>query len=237
MNANEFTTISECDELLAACDDVEGIMLSMFTEVAPEPRTDEPSAPMDRKTKNRLSAQLGRAADKAYVRLMFTELESLTETFEAYTAYIMQLKVHATKTVESMTSLERKHVQNKVKISELVQQGEPTSAANTLVGVPSRVRNRIHAQTSRQRKHEFVQDLIKQRGETLSTMQDVKEYTTALEDVCSVLHDFDDTGFILLQLTETRQRLLMRASTHTQRYEELQSRLTFRVMCREKNAS
>jgi hypothetical protein len=235
MDVNGFTTISECDDLLAACDDVETILQSMCTEIEAEPRTGEPSAPMDRKTKNRLSAQLARAADKEYVSLMFEEIESLTQTFEAYTSYIMQLKVHATKAVDSMSSLERKHEQNKVKISELVQQAE--RAANTLIGVPTKVRNRIHAQTSRQRKHEFVQDLIKQRDESLSTIQDVKEYTTALEGICSVLHDFDDTGFILLQLTETRHGLLMRTSTHTQKYEELESRLTFRAMCREKNAS
>jgi len=236
MDAYGYTQISECDELLRACDeacdDVEIILQSMCTDVPAS--LDEPSAIMDRKTKNRLSAKLGRAADKEYVSLMFTELESLTETFEAYKAYIMQLKVHATKAVDSMASLEGKHEQNKVKISELVQQAE--RAANTLIGVPSKVRNRIHAQSSRNRKHKLMQDLINQRDESWSTIKDVKEYTTALEGVCSVLHDFDDTGFILLQLTETRHGLLMRTSTHTQKYEELESHLTFRALCREKNA-
>lgn len=239
MDANKFTTISECDDLLAAHGYVEKILQSMSTELAPEPRAGEPSAPLDRKTKNRLSAQAARAADKKYVSLMFTELEDLTKTFEAYTAYIKQLEVHATKAVESMTSresLEKKHAQDKVKIMEIVQQAQPTSGADTLFGVPTKVRNRIHAQSSRKRKYKFMQDLINQRDESWSTIKDVKEYTTALEGVCSVLHDFDDTGFILLQLTETRHGLLMRTSTHTQKYEELQSHLTFRALCREKNA-
>jgi hypothetical protein len=40
----------------------------------------------------------------------------------------------------------------------------------------------------------------------------------------------------LLQLTETRQRLLMRTSAHKQKYKELQTRMSFRTVHREKNA-
>jgi hypothetical protein len=127
------------------------------------------------------------------------------------------------------------HEQNKLKIA-MLQQSDTVSSPPTLMGMPTKERNRIHARTSRLRKQRFVDDLIKQRDESLSTIQDVKEYTTALEGICSVLHDFDDTGFILLQLTETRHGLLMRTSTHTQKYEELESHLTFRALCREKNA-
>jgi hypothetical protein len=102
------------------------------------------------------------------------------------------------------------------------------------MGMPTKERNRIHARSSRQRKQQFVQDLTKQRDESWSTIQDVMRYTTALESTCSVLHDFDETGYILLQLTETRQSLLMRTAAHQRKYDELQSRLSYRAMCREK---
>jgi len=49
-----------------------------------------------------------------------------------------------------------------------------------------------------------------------------------------VLHDFDDTGYILLQLTETRQSLLMRSGAHERKYEELKSRAEYRALQREK---
>lgn len=238
MQAGDGTSMLDCHELQEAIHDdlVHNLLLSMWDADALEPRIEETSAPADRKSKNRVSAQHARTADKEYVSLMLIELEALTETFEVYAAYITQLKVHATDAVDGMVSLEQIHAQNKLKIAMLQQseQSDTVNSAPTLMGVPRKERNRIHAQKSRQRKQEFVEDLMKQRDESWSTMQDVMEYTTAVEGACSVLHDFDDTGYILLQLTETRQRLLMRTSAHKQKHEELKSRLAFRTMHREK---
>jgi hypothetical protein len=78
-----------------------------------------------------------------------------------------------------------------------------------------------------------VQDLIMQRDDSWLTVQEAMHFTTALESACSVLHDFDDTGFVLMQLTETRQGLLMRTEAHKQKYEDLRSRSSYRKMCRE----
>jgi hypothetical protein len=238
MQAGDGSAMLDCHELQETMHDdlVHSMLMSMWDADALEPRIDAPSAPVDRKTKNRLSAKVSRMADKEYVNLMLAELESLTETFDVYAAYITQLKVHATDEVDSMVSLEQIHAQNKLKIATL-RESEASDAANsapTLMGMPRKERNRIHAQKSRQKKHEFVEDLIKQRDDSWTTMQDVMEYTTAVEGACSVLHDFDDTGCILLQLTETRQRLLMRTNAHEQKHQELKSRMTYRIMHREK---
>jgi hypothetical protein len=233
MQADDSTAILDCKELQDAVhhDFVHNLLLGMWDADAPE-AGDAPSAKTDRKTKNRLSAQQARLLDKQYASIMLTELEGLTDTFEMYTAYITQLKAHAVHAVDSMQRLEQMHAQNKIKIA-ILQEIE-CSAVPTLMGMPTKERNRIHARTSRQRKQQFVQDLTKQRDESWSTIQDVMRYTTALESTCSVLHDFDDTGYILLQLTETRQSLLMRTAAHQRKYDELQSRLSYRAMCREK---
>jgi len=235
MQAGDGTAISDCHELQDAVqhDFVQNLLLGMWDADAHAPSDDAPITKTDRKTQNRLSAQLSRAADKQYASLLLTELESLTDTFEMYTAYIAQLKAHAVHAGDSMQRLEQMHAQNKIKIATL-QQRQTVSSPPTLMGMPTKDRNRIHARTSRQRKQQFVQDLIQQRDESWSTVQDVMQYTTALESACSVLHDFDDTGYILLQLTETRQSLLMRTGVHERKYEELKSRAAYRTMQREK---
>jgi hypothetical protein len=235
MAAGDGTALLDCHELQQALqeDIVQTLLLGMWDADAPETGVDEPIAKTDRRSKNRLFAQQSRAADKAYVQLMLTELESLTETFEMYRAYIAQLKVHAADAVDGMQPLESIHAQNKIKIA-MLQQSDKTNSAPTLMGMPTKDRNRIHARTSRERKQQFVKDLIQQRDESWSTMQDVMLYTTALESACSVLHDFDDTGYILLQLTETRQKLLMRTGAHQQKYDELKTRTSYRARHREK---
>jgi hypothetical protein len=119
----------------------------------------------------------------------------------------------------------------------MLEQSDVATSVPELLGMSRKERNRIHAQKSRERKHKFVQELINQRDESWSTLQEVMEYTTALEGECSVLHDFDDTGYVLLQLTETRQRLLMRTGAHEQKFEELRTRASFREMLKEKNAA
>jgi hypothetical protein len=234
MQAGDSTAIVDCHELQEALhhEFVHNLLLNMWDADAPEPG-DEPRAKTDRKSQNRLSAQRARSAEKEYVKLLLVELENLTETFELYKAYIAQLKVHAADAVDSMVRLEQMHEQNKLKIT-MLQQSDTVSSPPTLMGMPTKERNRIHARTSRQRKQRFVEDLIRQRDESWSTLQDVTEYTTVLEGACSVLHDFDDTGYILLQLTETRQRLLMRVGAHKQKYEDLKSRSSHRAMHREK---
>jgi hypothetical protein len=234
MQAGDSTAIVDCLELQDAVhhDFVHNLLLSMWDADAPE-AGDAPSAKTDRKTKNRLSAQQARLLDKQYASLMLTELEGLTDTFEMYAAYITQLKAHAVHAVDSMQRLEQMHAQNKTKIA-MLQQRETVTSPPTLMGMPTKDRNRIHARTSRQRKQQFVEDLIKQRDESWSTLQDVMQYTTALESACRVLHDFDDTGYILLQLTETRQSLLMRSGAYERKYEELKSRAEYRALQREK---
>lgn len=235
MQAGDSTAILDCHELHEALheDFVQNLLLSMWDAEVPETGVDEPIQKTDRRSKNRMFAQQSRAADKLYVQLMLTELESLTETFEMYTAYITELKAHASDAVDSMQPLQEIHSRNKMKIA-MLQQSDKAAAPPTLMGMPTKDRNRIHARTSRQRKNQFVQDLIQQRDESWSTMQDLMQYTTALERACSVLHDFDDTGYILLRLTETRQELLMRTGAHKQKYDELKSRSSYRAMHREK---
>lgn len=231
MHTADGTAILDCHDLQQAVHDdiVHNLLLSMWDADAPEPRIDKPNAKIDRKTKNRLSAQRARSADKQYVKLLLTELDMLTETFELYAAYITQLKVHATQAVHSIAVLEDAHARNKVKIA-MLQPSDVVNALPTLVGVPTKDRNRMHARTSRQRKRDYMHEVMKQRDESWSTLQGVMQYTTDLESTCSVLHDFDDTGFVLLLLTETRQRLLMRTGAHEQKCEELQSRLSCRAI-------
>jgi hypothetical protein len=231
MHAGDGTAILDCHELQQTIheDIVHNLLLSMWDADAPEPRIDKPSAKIDRKTKNRLSAQRAREADKQYVKLLLAELDMLTESFELHASYITQLKLHATKAVDSMAVLEDAHARNKVKIA-MLQPSDVVNALPTLVGVPTKDRNRMHARTSRQRKRDYMHEVMKQRDESWSTLQGVMRYTTALESTCSVLHDFDDTGCILMQLTETRQRLLMRTGAHKQKCEELQSRLSYRAI-------
>jgi hypothetical protein len=232
--AGDGAGIFDCHEMQESLQDdfVHNLLLSMWDADALQPRIEEPIAKTDRRTKNRLSAQQARATDKEYVNLMLAELESLTETFDMYAAYIKQLTAHTADAVDSMLRLEQMHAQNKIKIA-ILQEIE-CSAVPTLMGMPTKERNRIHARTSRQRKQQLVQDLMKQRDDSWSTMQDVMQHTTVLESACSVLHDFDDTGCVFLQLTETRQTLLMRTSAHKKKREELETRLSFRAMHREK---
>jgi hypothetical protein len=235
MQAGEGTAITDCHELQQALnhDFVHNLLLSMWDADAPEAGVHEEVPKVDRKTKNRVIAQQARTADKQYQSLMLAELESLTETFEMYTAYIAQLDVHATNAVDGMARLGKMHALNKKKI-EMLQQHETVTSVQTLFGMSTKERNRIHAQRSRARRHQYIEDLTKQRDESWSTLQDVMKHAMDLEGTCSVLHDFDDTGYVLLQLTETRQRLLMRTDAHKRKYEELRSRLSYRVMQREK---
>ena len=234
MAAGDGSGILDCHELQESLHDdhVQSMLLSMWDADALEPRIDEPIAKPDRRTKNRLSAQQARIADKEYVNVMLAELERLTETFEMYADYITQLEVHAADAGDCMVRLGQMHAQNKSKIAVLQESSRPD--VPTLMGMPTKERNRIHARTSRQRKHQFVQDLIKQRDESWSTVQEVMQHTTALESACSVLYDFDDSGCVFLELTETRQTLLMRTGAHKTKCEELQSRSTYRAMQREK---
>ena len=234
MPACDATAILDCHELEQALHDgcVQNLLLSMWDTDSHEPHTEKPVAKADRRTQNRLSARESRAADKEFVHLIVTELEALTETFEKYAAYIRQLKVHASNEVDSIVCLEKMHAQNQVNIAKL--QESPVPDAPTLMGMSTKERNRIHARKSRQRKQQLVDDLIKQRDASWSTMQEVMQYTTALEGRCSVMHDFDDTGFILIKLTETRQMLLMRTAAHKQKCEELQCISSYRKMRREK---
>ena len=234
MPAGDATAILQCHELEEVLHDgfVHNLLLNMWDTDSHEPRKEKPVEKVDRRTKNRLSARESRAADKEFVKLIVRELEALTETFEMYAAYITQLKVHASNAVDDIASLEKKHAQNKVHIAMLQESYLPD--APTLMGMSTKERNRIHARKSRERKQQFVHNLIQQRDDSWSTIQDVVQYTTALEGRCSVLHDFDDTGYVLLKLTETRQMLLMRRAAHKQKREEMQSLSSYRKMRREK---
>jgi len=233
MRAGDGTAVLDCDEFHESLSDdlVQSMLMSMWDD-APEAGTDEPIAKTDRRTKNRVYAQLSRAADKEYVKLMLAELESLTETFEMHAAYITQLKVHAADAGDSMLRLGQTHAQNKIKIA-ILREIDTVSAVPTLMGMPTKDRNRIHARTSRQRKRQLVQDLIKQRDESWGTVQEVTQHTTALESACSVLYDFEDAGCVSLQLAETRQTLLMRTGAHKKKYDELECRLSYRVRMRD----
>lgn len=238
MRAGDSRSTFDCYELQAAVSDdvLQSMLLSLWDDDALEVRKDCRCAPADKRTKNRWLAQQARNADKEYLTLMLKELESFTETFEIYSDYTQELKLHATGAVTSTVSLEQICAESRINVAKL-QEGDKCTAAEPMTEIPRRQRNRIHAQNSRKRKLDLLEDLIRQRDESWATFQDVMQHTTALESACSVINDFDDHGDTLLELTAARQRLLMRTSAHKQKCEELKCLLSYRAIYREKNAA
>jgi hypothetical protein len=215
-------------EMVDMCDiDVENILLSMYDG---EPNTQ--AKPLSKKetmqAKNRACAQRARDADRRFTELMFSELNDITETFDMYSAYIDLLKCHA-ETVACSRDLELLCLSHKKTIQQL-KKHEPCNSMQTLFGMTSKERNRIHAETSRKRKSKLLQDLTHERNACMITLNAVMKYTTALEGSCSVLNNFDETGHAFMELALVRQRLFQRTCTHTQQYETLDSRLSFRMV-------
>lgn len=209
-------------------DDVEQILLSMCdfddTETKPQNMKDK------HRVKNRESAQRARDADRMFVELLLGELQNITETFETYSLYIEQLKCHV-ETAECNSGLERQCVMHKTKIQQL-QTREVSNSPRKLVGITTKERNRIHAEKSRYKKNKFLQDVTDERDACLFTLKQVIEYTTGLENSCSLLNDFNDTGDAFMQLIQIRQNLFQRTCTHTQQRKTLKSRASFRVAYR-----
>ena len=212
------------------CDaDVENILLSMYdfdagTQTKPANKREMARA------RNRACAQHARDADRLFTELLFEELSDIAETFDIYATYIGQLKSHAT-AAECGRDLELRCVTHKRNMEQL-QKHEVCISPHTLIGVSAKERNRIHAETSRHRKNKFVEDVIQERDASMITLRDVMKYTATLENSCSILNNFFETGHDLIQLIQVRQRLFQRTCTHTQQHETLKSRLTFRGLYR-----
>lgn len=209
--------------------DVENILLCMFDFDA-DTQTKPANKKETARSRNRACAQLARDADRLFTELLFEELNNITETFEIYATYIGQLKSYTT-AAECGRDLELRCATHKRNMEQL-QKHEVCNSPHTLTGISTKERNRIHAETSRDRKSKFVDDVIHERDASLITLRDVMTYTAALEGSCSILNNFDETGHDLLQLILVRQRLFQRTCTHTQQHETLQSRLSFRVVYR-----
>lgn len=202
------------------CDGVtEEIMLSMWDAktLSSGDRT---------RARNRACARRGREADREYIELLLEELNSLAETFEIYATYIGQLQQHGACAADCTHGLGL-CLAHTTSIAR-VQKSEECVAVPTLVGTPAKERNRIHAQKSRRKKSCFVRDMIEERDASLSTVADLLQYTRTLEGSCSLLNDFSEHVPVFLTLTEARQRLLQRATTHAQQCECLKSQLIYR---------
>lgn len=189
------------------------------------------------RARNRACARRSREADRAYIELLLAELNSIAETFEMYATYIGQLQQHGACAADCMHGLGLclAHTSNIARVQKseecvdvpsLVE--TPAMELPTLVGTPTKERNRIHAQKSRWKKSCFVRDMIEERDASLSTVADLLQYTRTLEGSCSLLNDFSEHVTVFLTLTQVRQRLLQRATTHDQQCEHLKSPLIYR---------
>lgn len=201
----------------------ENIMLSMWDAKTLNQRD-------SMRARNRACARRSREADRTYIELLLAELSSLAETFAIYATYIAQLQQLGACAADCTHSLGLclTHTTNIAR----VQKGEACVATPTLVGTPAKERNRIHAQKSRFRKSCFVRDMLEERDASLSTVADLLQYTRTLEGSCSLLNDFSEHVTVVVTLTQVRQRLLQRASTHAQQCEKLKSPLIYREMHR-----
>jgi hypothetical protein len=203
--------------------DTQDIMLSMW-DAKPLNKRDSMRA------RNRACARRSREADRTYMELLLAELNSLAETFAMYATYIAQLQQLGACAADCTHGLGLclAHTTNIAR----VQKGDAVAATPTLVGTPAKERNRIHAQKSRWRKSCFMRDMLEERDASLSTVADLLQSTRTLEGSCSLLNDFSEHVPVFLTLTEVRQRLLQRASTHAQECENLKSPLIYREMHR-----
>jgi hypothetical protein len=202
---------------------VENILLSIF--YADESMTMKEK----RRDKNRISAQEGRDADKLYTEKMLVELGELVETFGLYSTYIAELKGRGICGPES--TFEQRSSTHKTNLT-ILHARENDNCSEALSAKSTKERNRIHAQKSRRKKLKFWQAIEKEREESLLTLTEAIESTTALEISFSFLNDFRGNAQHFSKLMEIRQRLFDRSCAHQDKYKELKSRLEFRATYR-----
>ena len=208
---------------VAQKDAVEDILLSMFY-------ADESMTTKERKRdKNKRCSQQGREADKLYTEQMLVELDALVETFGVYSTYIAALKGHGICGPQS--TFEQRSLTHKTNLAFL-HASDNDNCSEAVTAKSTKERNRIHAQKSRRKKCQFWQKIEKERDESLLTLTEAVEYTTALESSCSFLSDFNDAVSDFSKLMEIRQRLFDRTCAHQDKYKELNSRLAFRTTYR-----
>jgi hypothetical protein len=202
---------------------VEDILLSIF--YADESMTIKER----RRDNNRKSAQEGRDADKLYTEQMLVELSELVETFGVYSAYIAELKGRGIcgpeSTFEERSSAHKKNL-------TILHASDNDTCSEELSAKSTKERNRIHARKSRRKKLQFWQNIEKERDESLLTLKEAVEYTTALESSFSFLNDFRGAAQDFSKLMEMRQRLFDRSCAHQDKYKELNTRLAFRTTYR-----
>lgn len=188
-----------------------------------------------RRTKNRACAQESRAADRQYTHLLAIELEDILKTFEMCATYIDLLKLHGACCAPEVTyCFEKCSSARRTSVAEVLSRESATSPEGLVANsTKARIeRNRIHAQTSRYRKNQFILDLIKERDVCLSTLTGVSAHTDILEMSCAVLNDFNDSGDAFMKLTQMRQGLLQRTRMHNENYARLESKIAYRVAYR-----
>lgn len=229
VDANELSS----EEIEPAEMFIENIMMCLWDGDA-DAQTKTPNTKDTMRAKNRACAQRSRASDREYTNLMLAELNSLAETLQMFATYIDELQLHGACAAGCMHGLELCSTQQ-FSIA-LIQKSETGSSAKALSGISTKERNRIHAQTSRCRKSHFLRDIVIERDASLSTVQELVQYTSTLESSCSLLSDFSlcDCGTMaaFLSCADIRQRLLQRMCTHTQECEHLKSPSAYRVMHR-----
>jgi len=207
----------------------ESILLSMFDA--------DDSGPARKdvlRVRNKACAQRARDADKRFIQLLQAELKEILETFELYATYTASLRMHVSCDKEEGTHMfEQRHMAHKANIKLLLvngssdpQQRNPDCSTETLAAESIRDRNRKHAQKSRHKKSQYMNDLTKERDECFVTLEQIVKYTSALESSCSFLSDFNE--YVSSNLMEIRQKLFDRTCIHQDKYPQLQSYLTFR---------
>lgn len=194
----------------------ECILLSMFDQ---DDRTNVARA------RNKACAQNARDADKLFIQLMQAELKEMLETFELYATYTANLAMHVSHEKEGMHMFEKRFVAHKAKIELLVIDGDDRAKHNP-DGGSIRERNRQHAQKSRRKKNQYINDLTTERDESFVTLEQIVKYTTALESSCSFLDSLNE--YVGPYLMELRQKLFDRTCAHQDKYPQMKSYLIFR---------
>ena len=207
----------------------ESILLSMFDADDKSPARKDVL-----RARNKACAQRARDADKLFIQLLQTELKEILETFELYATYTAHLRMHVScDKEECMRMFEQRHKTHKANIALLLvnssdrQQHNPDCSTETLAAQSLRERNRKHAQKSRRKKSQYMNDLTKERDECFVTLEQIVKYTSALESSCSFLNDFNE--YVSANLMEIRQKLFDRTCAHQDKYPQLESYLVFRV--------
>ena len=207
----------------------ESILLSMYD-------ADDSTKKDIARARNRACAQQARDADRLFTELLQKELKEILETFELYATYTAHLRMHVSCDEEGMHTFERRHLAHKANVARHMTNASsddpPECDQQLSESTPASIkeRNRQHAEKSRRKRSQYMQNLTKEREESLVTLEQIVQYTSALESSCSFLDDLNE--YVSADLMELRQKLFDRTCAHQDNSKELQSHLTFRVTYR-----